>query len=109
MTMLWFGAPHGAPYEAEAPHMPTPVNALCAWCDERIGFHDDGLLIPHVGDESVTHQPYHYACHLRGIVGGVNHQRKHCTCCGGTEPPDPPELSRRLAAEAAVNHWNMHR
>lgn len=107
--MKWFGTPRGAPYEADAERVTAPVGALCARCDEVIGWHDDGLLIPHLGENDTTHQPWHYECHLRGIVGGINHQMGNCTCCGGTEPPDPPDLTPREAAHAAVSYWNAHR
>jgi hypothetical protein len=48
----------------------------------------------------------HYDCHLRSIIGGLNHLRGRCTCYGGTEPPDPPDLTRREAARQAVAYWN---
>jgi hypothetical protein len=104
-TMQWFGAAFGAPYEADTPHVPTPVGALCGHCGERIGFHDDGLLVPLLGDPEFTHRPYHYACHMRLLVGGLNHQMGRCTCCGGTEPPDPPNMSLREAARLAMKNW----
>jgi hypothetical protein len=53
--------------------------------------------------------PYHYECHFRSIIGGLNHLRGRCTCCGGTEPPDPPELSKREAAAEAVKFWTISR
>jgi hypothetical protein len=49
----------------------------------------------------VTWKPWHALCQLRQLVGGLNHLRGTCTCCGGTDDPDPPGLSRRNAAIAA--------
>lgn len=94
--MKWFGKAYGAPYEADTPHVSTPVGAQCAHCGEPIGFHDDGLLIPHLGAGPITHRCYHYECH-------------GCTCCGGTEEPDPPNVTRREAARQAVKNWNQNR
>lgn len=110
--MQWFGKAYGAPYERDCPRVETPVGVPCAWCDEVIVEGDDGVTVPHVErlDRASVERPYHYACHLRGIVGGVNHQLGVCVCCGGTLPPDPPEITRREAAEAAVwafNHWRQ--
>ncbi len=113
--MKWFGQAHGAPYERDTEHVPTPVGAVCSRCNEAITATDDGLLVPHL-DALVTpwvpsahDAAFHYACHLRSIVGGLNHQRGCCTCCGGTEPPDPAGLTRREAAEAAVAEWEGQR
>lgn len=48
---------------------------------------------------------FHPACQMRMIIGGLNHLQKRCTCCGGTEPPDPPDMSIREAAKAACRYW----
>src|SRR6478752_2674167 len=50
----------------------------------------------------------HHECYLRSIVGGLNHLMGRCSCCGGTEPPDPPGLTRREAVLAAVRYWEKH-
>lgn len=109
--MMWFGPRHGAPYEADTERVSTPVGARCARCDEVIGWHDSGLVVPHWAGNAapLTSRPYHYECHLRGVIGGLNHLLGRCTCCGGTEPPDPGDMSRREAAHAAVNYWNTRR
>lgn len=103
--MMWFGKAHGAPYEADIPHAPTPVDAPCGRCGESIEAHDDGLLVLHADEHGSAHRAYHYACHIRGIVGGFNHLAGRCTCCGGTEPPDPPGMTKREAALAAQWAW----
>lgn len=102
--MRWFGKAYGAPYERDTPHAATPVGQPCLWCDEAIAEGDDGLLIPHVAEGGPREAPWHYACHLRSIVGGVRHQLGQCTCCnlGGKLPPDPEGMTRRQAAEAAA-------
>jgi hypothetical protein len=103
--MKWFGTPHGAAYESDTDHAATPIGVPCTWCGEAIAKGEDGFLVP-LWDQAWSEAPYHYECHMRSIVGGVNHLRKHCMCCGGTDPPDPPELTTREAARQAVQ---LHR
>ena len=69
----------------------------CAWCGEPILPGDP--LAPVAG---VTE---HWECGLRSVAGGLNHQMGTCTCCGGTEPPDPPNMTARQAALAAVGYY----
>jgi hypothetical protein len=45
---------------------------------------------------------YHLECEARMVIGGANHLLGRCTCCGGTEPPDNPALSKRDQARAAL-------
>lgn len=97
--MQWFGRRHWAMICDDVERAETPVGATCAHCGEAIKSDDDGILMP---------QAFHADCHIRRIVGGLNHQRGRCTCCGGTEPPDPPELSRREAARRAVAYWRSN-
>jgi hypothetical protein len=68
----------------------TPTGEPCGHCGEPIAANDDGVLVPTLGE---AHRiAFHYECNLRTMVGGVNHQLHRCTCCGGSEPPDPPAL-----------------
>lgn len=46
----------------------------------------------------------HRECAIRNIVGSVGHIRGTCSCKGGTEE-DPPGMTKRQAAEAAVEEW----
>lgn len=107
--MQWFGRAPWAPICADCPRIDTPVGVPCARCDEPIAADDDGVTIPHVGDATVELRPYHYECQLRSVIGGLNHLRGRCICCGGSEPPDPPWLTRREAARAAVREWERRR
>lgn len=112
--MQWFGKAYGAPYESDGEHVDTPIGQACAHCDEAIVEGDEGVLIPYVNEATAPlidgrpswALPYHYACHFRRIVGGINHQLGRCICCGGDLPPDPPELTLRKAAEGAVWMFN---
>lgn len=77
---------------------------LCGHCGEPVDPGDDDP-IPSI--DGMMHR--HRACAFRMIVGGLNHQLGLCICCGGTEPPDPPEMTVRQAAEAAARHWMLHK
>ena len=104
--MRWFGRNAWALICDDCQQAETPVGVRCAWCGDAIEAGDDGVLMPVLGG---THgdAAYHADCHLRGIVGGLNHQRGLCICCGGTAPPDPPNMTRRDAASAAVLCWRL--
>jgi hypothetical protein len=73
----------------------------CLYCDEPITSAD--RTDPHI------HPPAHWECAARAVIGGLNHQQGKCLCCGGTEPPDPPGMSRRQAAKAALEWFQAHR
>lgn len=73
----------------------------CDWCEENIA---EGERC-----ESVIGANFHRECAVRAIMGGLNHLLGRCTCCGGSEPPDPPHLTTREAALAAVNEWRKQR
>jgi hypothetical protein len=45
---------------------------------------------------------FHIECAARMAIGGMNHLLGRCSCCGGTEPADPPGLSKREAARNAL-------
>lgn len=80
----------------------------CAHCDDPIK--KDGVLIPHVVDGGAVEARYwHRECWQRQLTGGLNHLQGRCTCCGGAEPSDPPGMTRRAAALAAVVYWETHR
>jgi hypothetical protein len=50
---------------------------------------------------------YHRDCAMRMVIGGLNHLRGRCMCCGGDQPPDPPELSKREAARQACELFRL--
>lgn len=68
---------------------------ICRYCNEPVE-HDSRLVA-----NAITHRE----CAVRSIIGGLNHLKGLCSCCGGTLPPDPPELTPRQAAIAACEHW----
>lgn len=99
--MQWFGRAGWALICDDCEQAQTPVGMRCAHCADPIEADDDGVLMPALGLRHGSYA-YHADCHIRRAVGGLNHLRGKCTCCGGTEPPDPPELGRREAARLAV-------
>lgn len=112
----WFGESWGAPMCEEANHIPTPVGAFCISCDEPIAVDDHGVVTPQYGldAQAAEHDPldrlsagghryiaFHLECHLRGVLGSVGHIEGWCSCVGG-DFEDPPGLTKREAACAAV-------
>lgn len=90
-------------------HISTPVDSVCFWCEEVFVEGEQGTAIP-AGfvEESVDNVVplvyYHKNCFLRSVLGSVGHQRKQCSCFGGTLE-DPQGLSLREAANAAVREY----
>lgn len=85
----------------------TPVGEPCSYCEEPIEEGDQGIIMPHVEsvvDDKVASarmRPTHLDCFLRQVLGSVGHQLHKCSCFGGTEE-DPPGMTKRQAATAAV-------
>lgn len=101
----WFGpVAWGAPLCADAPRCEPPIESACTWCDEPITDTDCGVTMPAIGREGPGVVAFHIECHMRTIVGSIAHQRRRCACFGGTDD-DPPGLTRRAAARAAVDEF----
>lgn len=88
----------------------TPINEICAFCEEKFIENDQGVSIPCLSENNESmFSHYHKNCFLRTIVGSVGHQRKECSCFGG-EFEDPLDISLREAANQAVLEFeNSHR
>jgi len=87
----------------------TPIGSECCWCKEGFIEGEQGTALPTVFiqepvDEIVPLVYYHKNCFLRSVLGSVGHQRKQCSCYGGTLE-DPQGLSLREAANAAVREY----
>lgn len=102
--MHWFGPQWFGPICETNPRVEHPLGRPCTWCSELIEPHDAGLLQPGEGPGEFPIAVFHVECLLRQVVGGINHLRGNCTCCGGTEPPDPPGFTRREAARMAAEY-----
>jgi hypothetical protein len=97
-----FGGPWGA---LECEEVPTPVGAECLHCEEPIAEGDQGVLMPyHLESGKSQLVAEHRECFLRGVFGSVAHQRRECFCFGG-QGEDPPGMTKREAARAAVAHF----
>lgn len=88
-----------APPEME--RVSTPVGSLCLYCQEPIAEGDQGVVMPFYSVNGASEVAQHRACVVRTVIGSVGHLKKKCTCYGGTEE-DPPDMTRRQGAEAAM-------
>lgn len=79
------------------------LSGLCLFCSEPIMQGD--TIAPHLVQDAGNPRLAHDECMLRQVLGGLNHLKGKCTCCGGTLPPDPPGMSKRDAARAACEYW----
>lgn len=61
-------------------------------------------ILPGEGSRCVAH--VHVECGFRLACGSVGHIRQRCSCYGGTEE-DPPHLTTRAAAMAAMSEWTV--
>ncbi|WP_028058301.1 hypothetical protein [Candidatus Solirubrobacter pratensis] len=96
---------------------PPPEGTVCIHCEED--FSAGGTDFPVYADSRFgdgapgvyygNGAPAHLECFLRAGIGGLNHLKGTCSCCGGDDPPDPPDLSRREAALQAVLYFDMTR
>lgn len=81
----------------------TPVGKVCLWCEEKIKDGDKGFLISNISNTE-EYNPAHTECFLRQIYGSIGHQKKNCSCFGGSEE-DPVGLSKRESAIVAVDYF----
>jgi hypothetical protein len=94
--------------DPEMPNTPIPVGTPCAWCEELFTAEDCGFTLPFFGGQGHlrTELPFHSSCHLRQVLGSLAHVRRECSCyVPGSTCTDPPGMSRREAACAAVVEW----
>lgn len=80
----------------------------CLWCGEAVLPFESFETRPVIDGAGWRWGAIHQECALHSVLGGVNHLRSTCICCGGTQPPDPPGLTRREAALVAY-HWHLTR
>jgi len=101
----WFGSSWGAPVCKPDNRVDTPVGIHCEHCDEAFIAGDRGFAIATlVVSGSMRKSYFHHACWLRKILGSVGHQMRQCSCQGGAEE-DPPGLTLRQAAVAALAYF----
>lgn len=110
--MFWFEESWGAP--CCDPELRVPIPSIrCTHCGEEFQHGDRGFLQEEVR-EPITRrlvQPayaFHFECQMRMVLGSVGHQRGRCQCYGGSEE-DPPGMTRRQAAIAALDYFETGR
>jgi hypothetical protein len=103
--MNWFGEDWGAPCCEPELHIETPVGAKCVWCSERIVNGDTGFTSVVYPTNQIIH--YHENCYLRQILGSVAHIEGRCSCYGTGTESDPPDMTLRQAATAAVRAHHL--
>lgn len=74
----------------------------CPYCEETIGPFD---LTDQIHMLGLGPREWHWECAARSVIGSVGHQKRECPCYGGTNE-DPPGVTRREAAVAALNYFH---
>jgi hypothetical protein len=73
---------------------------ICPLCDEPIVAGDV------LSKSQVNGGPAHHECVFRSFAGSVAHIERRCGCyVKGSDEHDPPGMSRREAARAALRAW----
>ena len=74
----------------------------CLYCEEKI-LCDDAVIPENNGKAAM-----HVNCEMRGVIGSVAHLERRCSCfVPGSTESDPPGMTRREAADAAVTLWRQ--
>ena len=70
--------------------------ASCFYCGEEV--------LPGEDSGRVGNAPSHLECSFRAVAGSVAHIERRCSCfIPGSEEGDPPGMTRREAAKAALD------
>lgn len=73
---------------------------ICSYCEEEI---ITGDAVEYLNGGQVA---LHKNCEMRAIIGSVAHVEHRCSCfVPGSTESDPPGMTRREAANAAVKLW----
>jgi hypothetical protein len=99
-----------APAFTFAEFVDPPEGEQCTECREAIEAGDNGVILeagPMVGSPRGV---YHLACYMRPFIGSVAHIEGRCHCYfPGAQETDDPKLTRRQAAQAALEAWERRR
>ncbi len=72
--------------------------SACDYCKEPLLPTDPVSRVPQVH--------LHWECNFRLVAGSVAHQQRRCSCfVDGSEESDPPGMTLREAAWAAMTLW----
>lgn len=100
--MKWFG-PEAFSHACDATEQSSVPLTVCSWCDEPFVEDDSGYLIPYMAGDGTTEIAYHVECWQRQFIGSLAHVEGRCSCyVAGARETDPPDLTLRQAAVAAV-------
>lgn len=81
----------------------------CSWCDEPVLSDEPHEMRAHIdANKNESTRPIHRQCAARIALGSVGHQMGLCGCNGGPGTmDDPPNMTKREAADAAELHAAM--
>jgi hypothetical protein len=101
--MKFFGEPYpsrerSAPIYEGLEQVAPPLFEPCLHCAEPIAPGDRGFVMPYP-DAQGRGVAMHHECFLRTLLGSVSHQRRLCSCYGGTD--DDNDIWPRSAREDA--------
>lgn len=100
--MKWFGPEPFSTACIGIEQVPAPVHTSCLWCEEPIEAEDYGFVRGEIAE--------HQECVLRQVVGSVGHLLGSCLCyVTGSSEGDPPGMTKREAARAAVAMYRKNR
>lgn len=75
---------------------------ICGWCDEPV------VPVEHPVD--MIGRAFHPECLFRSLMGSVAHIEKRCSCyVDDALETDPPGMTRRQAAKAALDAYGRIR
>jgi hypothetical protein len=84
------------------------LGLLCHRCGEPFTPSEYGYVSDCLEADGWTCIAFHRECRLRMVIGSAGHLLRQCSCYGG-DLEDPPNLSIREAAQAAVAIWEGRR
>lgn len=78
----------------------------CLWCGEEISGEEllNASSVAYLTAEGHQTRYFHHECGFRTAMGSLAHMQQRCSCYGGTED-DPPEMTKRQAARAALEAY----
>lgn len=79
----------------------------CPWCGEPVLDGEDSPAIPGVASHDGRWHRWHRECVERMAIGSLAHITGQCACYGeaGVDDLDPPGMTKREAARAAVAEY----
>lgn len=113
-TLRWFGRAFDSPMYEGMPEVPAPIGEPCLMCQEPILEGEPGVTMPHVlsrdgaGEHRLVIKPQHIECHIRSIVGGLDHQAGTCFCVTGEHAPDSGLTYRQESIRVLEQFWGTN-